>query len=625
MKKIFALFAFWTVWHCATAQNNSLYMPLDIQNLYQKGFTRQMKGSPPETYWQNRAEYQIKAELDPNTRLLKGTEKITYYNNSPDVISQMVFRIYQDLYKKGVVRYRSVNTNDIHDGVEVGTIKVNGEELPENSVSRQNTNMSIVLPTKLKSKDKVTIELSWSFVFPKETNLREGYYGNGSFFVAYWYPQIAVYDDLDGWDELPYTGEQEFYNDFNNYEVEISVPEKQVVWATGLLQNGNEVFEKPVLERIQKAQTSDQVVKIIEKADLEKGNITQKKGKNTWKFKAENVPDFAFATSPNYLWDATSVEVDKKTKRRTLVGAAYNPNSADFYNVAEIGRKTVDFLSHEMPAVAFPYPHVTVFNGSGGMEFPMMVNDGSFWQADETNYVTSHEIAHTYFPFLMGINEKKYSWMDEGMAQFIPYEFQDRTQTNFKPKSWEAAYFSKQAGQQMELPLMIPTYFHSNNTYQISSYIRPANAYSNLEDALGKDLFKKALQEYIALWRGKHPLPYDFFYTFEAVAGENLSWFWKPWFFESGYPDLGIGEVKIEGKKCTVTVKKVGNCPVPIYLTLVSKTGTQKKQYESCRIWKDKNEVQFSFELDAPLKSIVLGADDVADAISENNFYEVKE
>ena len=226
-----------------------------------------------------------------------------------------------------------------------------------------------------------------------------------------------MYDDIDGWNYNRYLGTQEFYNDFSNFKVGITVPKDYIVWATGDLQNCAEVFTSKYCQRLQEAEKWDGVTTIIDSTDLKEGNITVNHPENTFRFEATNVTDFALAISNHYIWESSSLIVDSTTGRRTRVDAVFNPKHKDFYEVIDFARKTVESMSYKFPAWPFPYSHETVFNGlSWGMEYPMMVNDISYENRDETIDLTLHEIFHTLFPFYLGINETKYGWMDEGWA-----------------------------------------------------------------------------------------------------------------------------------------------------------------------------------------------------------------
>ncbi len=428
----------------------------------------------------------------------------------------------------------------------MNNVEVNPND--KNFVRRRNTLMTVFLYEPLLPDSQISIDIDWNFTIPwGKGNPRMGAYDSTSFFIAYWYPQIAVYDDIDGWDFLAYNGEQEFYNDYSNYDVEITVPNTFPVWATGILQNPEEVLMPKYLERYNEAHTSDSVINIITKDDLNTGEIFKKdSASNTWKYKVNNITDFAFAMSDHYLWDGVSIAPDKDSDRRTYIAAVYKEESKDFYEVAAITRKAVNYYSNTLPGVPFPFPSLTVFNSTEpGMEFPMMINEESNLIRWRTVEVTSHETAHEYFPFYVGINEKKYSFMEEGMAQFLPLDFQTE-EGKYNPLYRMLKAYERFAGEEMEMPMMIPNYQLKGWTREFSIYFRPGLAYDYLRDALGKELFDKCLHEYIKRWHGKHPIPYDFFFTFNEVTGKDLSWYWKPWFFERGYPDLAIKNASYE-------------------------------------------------------------------------------
>jgi hypothetical protein len=603
-----------------------LPVPKEFSKAIEKG-TRTMTGQPGSSYWQNHSEYKIKAHFDPKSRVLKGTETIIYYNESPDDLSQLVLRLYPDIFKKNFKDDGTQNIDDTDktDGTEISMSKVNGKEIkPE----RRGTNMFLKLVTPLKSKGKATVEIAWEYTIPAKTHIREGTYFQTSFMIAYWYPQMAVYDDIDGWDVLDYTGQQEFYNDFSDFDVEISTPNSHQIWATGVLQNPKEIYTSKYFERYEKALTSDEVVKIITKEERanKKEKFTLGKSQNTFKFKAEHVPDFAFAASDTYLWDMTSVVVDDQTQRRTAVGAIYHPSSRDFYKVCSYARQCVDYFSHKLPGIAYPYPRLTVFNGDGGMEFPMFVNDGSY-NDNFAAEVTAHEIAHTYFPFYMGINERKFAWMDEGWAQTLPNDIEFNINNNiFKPQQDNATEFAGYVARIADKPLMTPSYEMAGNPYIYASYMRPSQAYTTLKVMLGDELFGKALREYMARWNGKHPQPFDFFNSFNDYLKEDLTWFWKPWFFESNKPDLGIKEVNKIGNSLIVKIQKVGALPIPIQLTVNFEDDTKQKFTETPRVWQNASEYTFNITIktDQKVRSLVLGDYLIPDISTRNNTFMMK-
>lgn len=597
-----------------------LFMPWNIKQVYDGG-TRSYTGEPGEKYWQNSADYFISATLEPSKNLLTGREEIIYHNNSPDGLTKLVLRLYPNYFKKGAARDNPIYAEDVNDGMIINSLSINGEpvKIEENpNVMVRGTNMIIKMDSEIAPGSSAAIEAEWTFYIPRKTKMRMGQYDSTSFYIAYWYPQVAVYDDVDGWDTYNYGGTAEFYNDFNNYNVEITVPEGFLVWAAGINNNIDELLKPEILERWEKARTSDEVIGIVTEADYEQGFPTIEDGFNAWSFTANNITDFTFGTSDHYLWDMGSLVVDSASGRRTVVDAAYKNESEDFYEVAEIAIKSIRYFSYEMPAVPFPYPKLTVFNGGGGMEAPMMVNDGSASSIAGTVGVTSHEIAHTYFPFYMGINERKYAWMDEGWATMLPLKFQNE-EGGSDPLLRNVRSFSYSAGNEIELPMMIPTVLMRGQTYRVAAYIRPGLAYYFLFDMLGRDDFLKALHLYMDRWHGKHPLPYDFFFSFNEALGENLNWYWKPWFFERGYPDLGVEYVKEKKGSFKIAVKKIGSIPVPAALTVTYFDGSTEELYKDAGVWEHSDTVEFFLKTPNRIKSVMINTSKTPDVNKENN------
>jgi hypothetical protein len=313
-----------------------------------------------------------------------------------------------------------------------------------------------------------------------------------------------------------------------------------------------------------------------------------------------------------------SLQVDDD--RRVYIAAVYKEESKDFYEVAEISRKAIKYFSEELPGVPFPYPSLTVFNGSGGMEFPMIINDGSAQTQAGTVGVTSHEIAYQYFPFYVGINEEKYGWMDEGIATFLPFDFQER-EGKYSPRKRNVTAFEKYSGIEMEFPPIIPSYQLRDYALRLASYVRPGLAYNFLQDILGRELFNKSLKEFIERWNGKHPIPYDFFFTFNETAGKDLSWYWKPWFFESGFPNLAIKDVQLSNNKLEISIEKKGIIPVPVHLIILCEDNSIVEIYENASIWKDKNSFSIEKEIKPNPISITLGTEIIPDVDRSNNIF----
>ncbi len=627
MKSFFVLLLFGALlW----AQSDKIFIPLNMEKAYQNG-TRSLDGKPGSNYWINQAKYDIDVQLEPATRLIVGHESILYTNNSPDTLSEVVIRLYQDIRRLGNQRDWPVDSADINHGTHISLFKINEQTIDisagNTDVQRQGTNLIVLLPEPLPPAGKISLEIDWQYNVTHISNLRHGTYDSTSFFIGYWYPQIAVYDDIDGWDMYNYTGLQEFYNDFSDFDVRITVPQHFVVWATGRLQNSHELFGKEMYLRYRSAFASDSVIHIIRQEDLQRGDFLKAGQTHSWHFKAHHVPDFAFAASDHYLWDMTSLNVEKG--RRVLISAAYKKKSEDFTSVDSIARESIAFYSQELPGVPFPYPSLTVFNGRGGMEYPMMVNDGSSKRWASTVHVTSHEICHTYFPFYMGTNERKYAWMDEGWATMLPFEIQNRLAPKYDPIARNVKRYVQVAGSELDIPMIAPTIIYGSNSfrpsYRNAAYNRPGTAYYLLQGLLGKELFTKALQEYIRRWNGRHPIPYDFFFTFNDVAGEDLSWFWKPWFYEFGYPDLRIRDVVKNNGQNFILIDKVGNLPVPVELTVTFEDSSKQTISHSIRVWQNGQErISLPLPDNKKILSIDLGNAHIPDARPADNHWPFK-
>jgi len=613
-----------------TAQNNTIYMPPNIKKAYEKG-TRSYDGAPGKNYWVNKSDYIIKAEVFPKESKIVGTAKIKFYNNSPDSLNTIVIRLYQDIMKKGMSRDYRVSAEDINEGVILDTVILNGIGIDLNSKAkaiRTGTNLFLRdFSPKIYSNSSADIEIKWSVTIPKESRVRMGAYNDSTLYVAYWYPQVAVYDDIDGWDRQDYAGAVEFYNDINNYEVDITAPQNFIVWGTGLYENLDEVLKPHLVERYKEAWESDGLIRIINEEDLKYG-ATLDKEKLTWNLKAANVPDFTFSLSSGYIWDGISAEIDDKGTR-VLTDAVYSPAAEGFANVAIHAKASVEYLSKEMPAVPFPYPKITTFNGEqafgGGMEAPMMTNNGVYPTESGQLGVTLHEIAHTYFPFYMGTNERKYAWMDEGWATYFTYDLVAQTYPDVDELTANISNMGREMGAERDLPTYSLSYATRGANLTFSSYIKSSVAYHFLKEALGKDLFLKALHEYINRWKGKHPIPYDFFFTFDDVANEDLSWFWNPWFMEKRFPDLAVKSISQKGNNAKIVVENIGGVPVPVDLIVTYGDKSTEPIKHTPSVWKKGNR-EFNIEHTSNKKivKIEVNTKTVPDADKSNNYIEVK-
>lgn len=607
------------------SQSSSLFIPLDVRNAYTKG-TRTYDGTVSNNYWINHTDYKIDVEFFPDSNLIVGTEKIIYFNESPDSLSKIVIRLYQNITKPGVVKNWNVPANLLDDGVEIKSLIVQGDSMKTDSESAKvdGTNLIIIPNKTITANSKTKIEITWKLTLPKHP-LRMGNYG-GDFFIAYWYPQVAVYDDIYGWDVLQYSGTVEFYNDFNNYDINYTLPDNYVVWSTGNLENTSEVFHKNIVSKIKKAKKSDKIINIITSTDYANNDVTLSTAnkKNTWHYTANAVPDVAWAVSNNYNWDASSVEVEPG--RDVLASAVYPDSIVQNKNVALYARETIEYMSKVSPDIAYPWCHTTAFTNKtkgGGMEFPMMQNNGAPKKIRSCVGLTFHEIAHSYFPFYMGTNERRAAWMDEGWASFFPREIVEKYDSSTAYAEWGVSAYERFAGKTKDMPMVLPSYMMTHGESRNNFYNRPYVAYEELRQLLGNNLFHKALREYINRWHNKHPIGYDFFFTFNNVVGEDLSWFWKPWFFDFGYPDLALDNIEQNKESLIISVSKLGNIPTRIQLTLVYKNGKKEIINKSAKLWKGKNFTKIIHKTDKRIKSVLLGSNLIPDVNDDNNFWDL--
>ncbi len=607
---------------CFQLTAQTLPVALNYQNAYDKQ-TRSMDGKSGKNYWQNTAAYNIAVSFDPASRVVSGTETIVYSNNSPDTLNSICFKLYPNLYQKGAERDQPIKRADVSDGVQIQDFAVDGAHLPADALDIQSTNMYVPVSGLLPG-NHMQFNISFSYVLNKTSHLRTGMVDDSSAFIAYFFPRIAVYDDIDGWNVIPYTGTPEMYNDFCSFNVAVTVPKNYIVCATGNLLNASEVYAPSIAQRISEAEKNDGITKVIDTSDLQQGNITAQNSTNTWKFNADSVTDFVFATSNHYIWYSSSLVVDSSTQRRTRVDAVFNPQHADYFNVIDEARKTVELMSYTFPAWPYPYPHETVFDGLDQMEYPMMVNDNPVENNADEIELTDHEIFHTMFPFYMGINETKYGWMDEGWATIAEWLLSPMIDSTIEPDDYGMDAYDNSADHDFDVPITTLSTQQNETSYFLNSYPKPGMGYLYVKDMLGDKLFTTALHYYIQQWHGKHPMPLDFFNCMNTGSGTNLNWFWEKWFYENGYPDLAITNVKQSGTQVTITVEMKGSKPVPVDITVYYKNGSTKTLHQSIAVWENSTATSLSFTATDSIKKIVLGDVHDADSYPSNNVWKMK-
>ena len=564
----------------------ALYMPRTIKKAYANG-TRALDGNVGAKYWQNSARYAITITALPPDRRISGTEEITYRNQSPDTLRMLVIKLFANYHKPGAPRDGGASPEFLTSGVHIRSFAVNDMPQKWDDNPRFFTWQRVRLPSALAPKDSVRLAFRWWYDLSRQPG-REGVIDSTTFFVAYFYPRVAVYDDYNGWDTMDHAG-HEFYSDFNDYDVTVNVPADYVVWGTGTLTNADELLQPEALSRFEASFTSDSTIHVATGAQTHDGRITTAHAMNSWHFTAAAVPDVAFGLSDHYDWDAGSVMVDNATHRRAGVQAAYNDSASDFHQMVQFGRHALDFLSHQWPGVPYPYEKTTEFQGGAGMEYPMVANDQSYPSAAFAEFVAAHEIAHTYMPFYMGTNETRYAFMDEGWATTFEYLINrvdmgvDSASAEFK--RFRITRWARNPSPDQDLPIITPADALTGGAYGINAYGKPALGYLAMKDMLGDELFSRCLHAYMARWHGRHPTPWDFFHTFDDVAGRPLDWFWSNWFFSNGYIDLALKNVTKSGGGLAVTVENIGGMVAPFDIVVRNSDGSTDRVHETSAVW----------------------------------------
>jgi hypothetical protein len=556
-----------------------IYMPPEFRKAYENG-TRTYEGLPGKNLWHNTCHYTIEAKMNPQTRELTGREWIEYTNNSPDTLKHLGFQLYQDVYKKGGLR--SFPAPEETGGVILGRIVVDGDTIKENDLSDSYTIMFIKLNNRLKPGSSLKIEVNWKVQIIGTSYIREGYADSTSAFVGLWYPKLAVYDDIFGWNVQVYNFKEEFYSPLSTYDVTLNLPEGFCVWATGKLENQDNY--PPILnDRLTHAYATQGTVQVIDSTTiLDKNQI----GRYPWRFHADSVPDFAFAFSDHYLWDAAVLNVGT---RKVLISTAYPKNQyRNYRHITRAVTGAMEVYSLKDPGVPFPYSNFTSFYGlnGGGMEYPMMTYDCSFRDTLLDSYVTIHEMLHTYAPFYLRTNETNFAWMDEGLTDF--YTVKMLAKLNYSLDTlvaWNKRYLERGILGFGNLPLFTSSTCWNTDNMAGLMYVKPAQMLTALEDMIGSETWKKCFNAFVQTWKYKAPMPYDFFFFVDNYLKKDLSWFWDKWFMHFGYPDLAIQ--KVDRNK--VIIENRGLLPIPFTVHFTDESGKEKDMVFHANAWKGSN------------------------------------
>ncbi len=550
--------------------------------------TRTLSGRPGPGYWQNASFYQIDATLDPRSGMLSGRETVQFFNRSPEPIPYLMLHLHQNIHAPGVVRAREAA---VTGGMTIERLSVDGVPLfavdsdDEPGYRILGTLLRVQLPRPVAEGGEETVRIDWSFEVPQESAGRMGHSDREIYYIGYWFPKLGVHDDLRGWDADPYTGGAEFYDAFSDYRVAITVPAGWTVMGTGNLLNPSEVFSDQTMERLAAAAESDEVVQVATPEDRRENRVTRQPGAGglTYHFQADNVRDFTFTASDTQTWSATSALVPDRdgdgAEDRVAIHSFWREERAPLWSEqARYAKHSIEFLSRHT-GFSYPWPHMTSVEGDdiigGGMEFPMMTLIGPYRErgAEALYGVTVHELAHMWTPLIVGSNEKRHAWMDEGFATYLA----NRGRLDFfaEPGDPEAgsrdSYLEVARAEQEGMMMQHGDYYEVG--YGTASYAKPATLLVTLRNLLGEEVFWGGVEVYFQEWAFKYPSPWDFFHTIERAAGYDLDWFWSSWYYQTWQLDHGVGEVRNGPDGPRVLIEDHGFVPMPVTVEIETSSG----------------------------------------------------
>jgi hypothetical protein len=534
--------------------------------------TRDTTGRPGANYWQLQTDYSISARLDPPSHTISGTETIALHNNSPQDLTEIYLRLDHNLYRPLVTRGLSTPA-ETTEGMVVKSLAVNGETVDlaapagrgggggrRLAASGLDTTLArITLAKPIAAKSKATVEIAWS------TKLPGGPGGRGHrmtqrwddrlFQPTQWFPRIAKYDDLRGWDTNIYLGPAEFYNNFGRFDVKIDVPAGWIVSGTGVLQNPEQVLTATARERLGRVLASDDLITIVGADETGPGKSTAPGDRLVWHFVADMVNDFAWASARDFVWRATRATIPGKGP--IPIHMVHLPERARFFDQAgQITRHALEFYSKLW--VPYPFPQLTLQDGpSAGMEYPMVINSNAG--------AADHEAAHQWWPMMVGTNETWYGWMDEGFNQYMNI-LSDADAEGQKPSlNTLGLAYGRTSGNEAEPPMMWNANW-AGPMYGFQTYSKTPLMLSMLGGIVGDDAVQRAMREYTKAWAFKHPSPWDYIFMMNKELGQDLNWFWYYWLWTTERVDGSIADVTASGTKTTVTVKQSGQMPSPVVL-----------------------------------------------------------
>ena len=541
--------------------------------------SRPSTGEPGPMYWQQRADYKIQIKLNEDTRSVEGSETITYTNNSPLTLKYIWLQLDQNIFAKesinnltrpwgggdSSVDFSTLRRQNFMDKFEGGfqelSIKINNKSPDTNLVG---THVRINLEQPLKPGESTSLDIEWAYALVEENAVRarNGYEtfedGNDIFLMAQWYPRVTVFSDYEGWHNKEFIGNGEFTLEFGDFEVDISVPSDHVVSATGVLLNENDVLSPVQKKRMKQARKSEKPMFIITPDEAYDNELEKSTDYKTWSFKAENVRDFAWASSRKFIWDAAGYKQDSKENPLVMAMSFYPKEGEPLWS-----KYSTEAVMHTMKVYSkysfdYPYPTAQSVNGPvGGMEYPMITFNGPRTELEDDGTrtysrsekefligVVIHEVGHIYYPMIVNSDERQWTWMDEGLNTFVQYLAEQEWDINYRSDRGEPRWMTEFMSSSYQVPIM--TNSESLLQFGNNAYGKPATALVVLrETILGRELFDQAFREYSVRWKFKRPTPYDFFRTMEEASGVDLDWFWRGWFYSTDHVDIALNNIHL--------------------------------------------------------------------------------
>ncbi|WP_091165495.1 M1 family metallopeptidase [Mucilaginibacter gossypii] len=606
---------------------------------------RAASGEPGYKYWQNRADYQLAAKLNDQTNEITGSEVLTYTNNSPQTLGFMWMQLDQNLFKldsRGTAIVppagsRNWGRGEAFDaGYKIKSVKVAGlkGEYVDVKFLITDTRMQVFLPKEIAANGgQAKLKIEYSFVSPNYGSDRMGYLQtkNGKVYtIAQWYPRVCVYDDVMGWNTLPYSGPGEFYLEYGDFDLNITAPANHIVVASGELLNPQEVYTPEQLKRWAAAEKSESTVIIRSAAEVtDPKSRPAGKTQLTWHFKIKNARDASWASSAAFIIDAAKMDLPSGKKSTAISAYPVESDGNDAWGRStEYVKKSIEYNSSKW--FEFPYPAATAVAGIvGGMEYPGIVFCGAKAKKASLWGVNDHEFGHTWFPMIVGSNERMYGWMDEGFNTFIntlsTANFNNGEYKNTRVPDMHTigAFFTRP---DLEPVMSQPANLKERNTGTLL-YSKPSAGLVLLrEQILGPERFDFAFKTYINRWAFKHPTPDDFFRTMENASGENLQWFWRGWFLNDWRLDVAVSDVKYVDNDPTkgslITLDNLGKMAMPVILEVKTKGGKVDRVKLPVEIWERYASWTFKYPSTEEIESVTYDPDKVLpDYNPENNVW----